>query len=258
MQLQWDNSSNIHHTCIQPVVVKRVCCRQKNQYDSPVWLPPSLCSCRCNKIIIKAYVSLLFFVLTTCAKCPVPNIVATFFQRKKFASIDVHSMMFAVFVVIRTTERRKLVWGGRWRSEMILMTQEHTCLVWGSLLFLSKGSSFSEWDWIHFLSVCLSDLQATNSFEHYSLSDKAMDYRILLMDEDQDRMYVGSKDNVLSMDINNITHGTLTVSRQHVLSLSWQTNQISPHFTQLQSVVFMQTIVRPPRSDPFRKVVKEP
>lgn len=39
-----------------------------------------------------------------------------------------------------------------------------------------------------------------------------MDYRILQMDEDQDRMYVGCKDNVLSMDINNITHGTLKVS----------------------------------------------
>ncbi|KAA8580264.1 hypothetical protein FQN60_005799 [Etheostoma spectabile] len=38
-----------------------------------------------------------------------------------------------------------------------------------------------------------------------------MDYRILQMDEDQDRMYVGCKDHVLSMDINNITHGTLKV-----------------------------------------------
>uniref|UniRef100_A0A3B3ZDK9 Semaphorin-3C n=2 Tax=Periophthalmus magnuspinnatus TaxID=409849 RepID=A0A3B3ZDK9_9GOBI len=43
------------------------------------------------------------------------------------------------------------------------------------------------------------------------VSDKAMDYRILHMDEDQDRMYVGCKDHVLSMDINNITSGTLKV-----------------------------------------------
>uniref|UniRef100_A0A8C6TIN6 Semaphorin-3C n=1 Tax=Neogobius melanostomus TaxID=47308 RepID=A0A8C6TIN6_9GOBI len=49
------------------------------------------------------------------------------------------------------------------------------------------------------------------SFEHYSISDKAMDYRILHVDEDQDRMYVGCKDHVLSMDINNITDGTLKV-----------------------------------------------
>lgn len=68
------------------------------------------------------------------------------------------------------------------------------------------------------LCVRLSDLQASQSFEHYSISDKAMDYRILQMDEDQDRMYVGCKDHVLSMDINNITHGTLKV-RQMLPSL---------------------------------------
>lgn len=65
----------------------------------------------------------------------------------------------------------------------------------------------------HLVSVCLKDLQASQAFEHYSISEKAMDYRILQMDEDQDRMYVGCKDHVLSMDINNITHGTLKVSR---------------------------------------------
>lgn len=64
-----------------------------------------------------------------------------------------------------------------------------------------------------FFFVCVSDLQAFQSFEHYSISEKAMDYRILHMDEDQDRMYVGCKDHVLSMDINNITHDTLKVSR---------------------------------------------
>ncbi|XP_063356521.1 semaphorin-3C isoform X1 [Pelmatolapia mariae] len=57
--------------------------------------------------------------------------------------------------------------------------------------------------------LSFEDLQASESFEHYSISDKAMDYRLLQMDEDQDRMYVGCKDHVLSMDINNITHGTL-------------------------------------------------
>lgn len=65
---------------------------------------------------------------------------------------------------------------------------------------------------LFFFSLSHTDLQASHSFEHYSISDKAMDYRILQMDEDQDRMYVGCKDHVLSMDINNITHGTLKVS----------------------------------------------
>uniref|UniRef100_A0A669CKT6 Semaphorin-3C n=1 Tax=Oreochromis niloticus TaxID=8128 RepID=A0A669CKT6_ORENI len=79
--------------------------------------------------------------------------------------------------------------------------------------------------WLSFIrcsafSVCLLDLQASESFEHYSISDKAMDYRLLQMDEDQDRMYVGCKDHVLSMDINNITHGTLKVSRCLLLQLN--------------------------------------
>uniref|UniRef100_A0A674PGZ6 Semaphorin-3C n=1 Tax=Takifugu rubripes TaxID=31033 RepID=A0A674PGZ6_TAKRU len=58
-------------------------------------------------------------------------------------------------------------------------------------------------------------LWSTSRFRDYGLkgvhdvADEAMDYRILHMDEDQDRMYVGCKDHVLSMDINNITHGTL-------------------------------------------------
>lgn len=34
------------------------------------------------------------------------------------------------------------------------------------------------------------------------------------MDEDQDRMYVGCKDHVLSMDINNISQTTLKVREQ--------------------------------------------
>ncbi|XP_038137288.1 semaphorin-3C [Cyprinodon tularosa] len=57
--------------------------------------------------------------------------------------------------------------------------------------------------------LSFEDLMASQSFEHFSLSDKPMDYRILLMDEDQDRMYVGCKNHILSMDLNNITHGTL-------------------------------------------------
>ncbi|KAJ0057016.1 hypothetical protein NL108_000850 [Boleophthalmus pectinirostris] len=72
---------------------------------------------------------------------------------------------------------------------------------------LSGGSSLLQPQPRVFLSF--EDLQMSDSFEHYSVSDKAMDYRILHMDEDQDRMYVGCKDHVLSMDINNITSGTL-------------------------------------------------
>lgn len=68
-----------------------------------------------------------------------------------------------------------------------------------------------------------ADLLASPSFQHYSISDKPMDYRILHMDEDQDRMYVGCKDHVLSMDINNITHGTLKVRAHQSLFFLMQT-----------------------------------
>ncbi|XP_026065645.1 semaphorin-3C-like [Carassius auratus] len=59
--------------------------------------------------------------------------------------------------------------------------------------------------------LSFQELQKTQSFEFYTLSEKAMDYRILFMDEDQDRMYVGCKDHVLSMDINNISQTTLKI-----------------------------------------------
>uniref|UniRef100_A0A8C6TNL9 Sema domain, immunoglobulin domain (Ig), short basic domain, secreted, (semaphorin) 3C n=1 Tax=Neogobius melanostomus TaxID=47308 RepID=A0A8C6TNL9_9GOBI len=67
---------------------------------------------------------------------------------------------------------------------------------------------WSEGPLVHLCAIATALLL---SFEHYSISDKAMDYRILHVDEDQDRMYVGCKDHVLSMDINNITDGTLKV-----------------------------------------------
>ncbi|XP_036375723.1 semaphorin-3C-like [Megalops cyprinoides] len=61
------------------------------------------------------------------------------------------------------------------------------------------------------LFLSFKELQASQAFEHYTLSEGPMDYRLLLMDEDQDRLYVGCKDHVLSMNINNITRGTLKV-----------------------------------------------
>ncbi|RXM36673.1 Semaphorin-3C [Acipenser ruthenus] len=57
----------------------------------------------------------------------------------------------------------------------------------------------------------LYELQATQTSQHHSVSQYPMDYRILQMDEDQDRIYVGSKDHILSLNINNITQESLTV-----------------------------------------------
>ncbi|KAE8616416.1 hypothetical protein XENTR_v10008801 [Xenopus tropicalis] len=59
--------------------------------------------------------------------------------------------------------------------------------------------------------LTLHELQETKTSEFYSISQSPLDYRILLMDEDQDRIYVGSKDHILSLNINNISHDPLSV-----------------------------------------------
>ncbi|XP_075064812.1 semaphorin-3C [Mixophyes fleayi] len=59
--------------------------------------------------------------------------------------------------------------------------------------------------------LTFNELQETETSEYYSLSQSPLDYRILLMDEDQDRIYVGSKDHILSLNINNISHDPLSV-----------------------------------------------
>ncbi|KAF5912222.1 hypothetical protein HPG69_013389 [Diceros bicornis minor] len=57
----------------------------------------------------------------------------------------------------------------------------------------------------------VSELRETKTSEYFSLSHHPLDYRILLMDEDQDRIYVGSKDHILSLNINNISQEPLSV-----------------------------------------------
>ncbi|MEE6481441.1 hypothetical protein FKM82_012867 [Ascaphus truei] len=59
--------------------------------------------------------------------------------------------------------------------------------------------------------LTFNELQETKTSEYYSISQSPLDYRILLMDEDQDRIYVGSKDHILSLNINNISHDPLSV-----------------------------------------------
>uniref|UniRef100_F6T8U8 Semaphorin-3C n=1 Tax=Equus caballus TaxID=9796 RepID=F6T8U8_HORSE len=59
--------------------------------------------------------------------------------------------------------------------------------------------------------LTFDELRETKTSEYFSLSHQPLDYRILLMDEDQDRIYVGSKDHVLSLNINNISQEPLSV-----------------------------------------------
>uniref|UniRef100_A0A8D0GSK2 Semaphorin 3C n=1 Tax=Sphenodon punctatus TaxID=8508 RepID=A0A8D0GSK2_SPHPU len=59
--------------------------------------------------------------------------------------------------------------------------------------------------------LTFNDLQETKTAQYYSISHHPLDYRILLMDEDQDRIYVGSKDHILSLNINNISQEPLSI-----------------------------------------------
>lgn len=70
------------------------------------------------------------------------------------------------------------------------------------------------------LPLSFAELQETKTAQFYALSHHPLDYRILVMDEDQDRIYVGSKDHILSLNINNISQDPLSVSPQSALG-SW-------------------------------------
>uniref|UniRef100_A0A8C8RN71 Semaphorin 3C n=1 Tax=Pelusios castaneus TaxID=367368 RepID=A0A8C8RN71_9SAUR len=59
--------------------------------------------------------------------------------------------------------------------------------------------------------LTFNELREIKTSEYYSISHHPLDYRILLMDEDQDRIYVGSKDHILSLNINNISQDPLSI-----------------------------------------------
>ncbi|MEE6505691.1 hypothetical protein FKM82_005625 [Ascaphus truei] len=55
------------------------------------------------------------------------------------------------------------------------------------------------------------DLMESRTARSFSFGFNTSDYRILLLDQDQDRMYVGSRDYVLSLDLGNINREPLIV-----------------------------------------------
>lgn len=57
-----------------------------------------------------------------------------------------------------------------------------------------------------------AELKATGTAHFFNFLLNTTDYRILLKDEDHDRMYVGSKDYVLSLDLHDINREPLIVS----------------------------------------------
>uniref|UniRef100_A0A7N8X981 Sema domain, immunoglobulin domain (Ig), short basic domain, secreted, (semaphorin) 3Fb n=1 Tax=Mastacembelus armatus TaxID=205130 RepID=A0A7N8X981_9TELE len=57
------------------------------------------------------------------------------------------------------------------------------------------------------ICFCLqTELRSTGTAHHFSYPLNTSDYRILRMDEDHDRMYVGSKDHILSLDLHDINN----------------------------------------------------
>ncbi|XP_041743731.1 semaphorin-3F-like isoform X1 [Coregonus clupeaformis] len=52
--------------------------------------------------------------------------------------------------------------------------------------------------------ISFKELRSTGTAQHFAYLLNTSDYRILRMDEDHDRMYVGSKDHILSLDLHDI------------------------------------------------------
>uniref|UniRef100_A0A8C9W7U9 Semaphorin 3F n=1 Tax=Scleropages formosus TaxID=113540 RepID=A0A8C9W7U9_SCLFO len=59
--------------------------------------------------------------------------------------------------------------------------------------------------------LCFKELRSTGTAHHFSFLLNSTDYRILRMDEDHDRMYVGSKDYILSLDLHDINKEPLII-----------------------------------------------
>ncbi|KAL7833311.1 hypothetical protein SRHO_G00303290 [Serrasalmus rhombeus] len=60
-------------------------------------------------------------------------------------------------------------------------------------------------------SRATGELKSTGTAHHFAFLLNSTDYRILRMDEDHDRMYVGSKDYILSLDLNDINKDPLII-----------------------------------------------
>ncbi|GCB71274.1 hypothetical protein scyTo_0001510 [Scyliorhinus torazame] len=78
-------------------------------------------------------------------------------------------------------------------------------------IFLESRKMISHQQTLPRVHLTFEDLKATHTSQFFSLSSKPLDYRILLMDEDQDRLYVGCKDHITSLNVNSISQNPLTI-----------------------------------------------
>lgn len=81
------------------------------------------------------------------------------------------------------------------------------------------------------ISLSFLELKSTGTAHHFAFLLNSTDYRILRMDEDHDRMYVGSKDYILSLDLNDINKEplivrflsyTIQIATNQTISKAWQ------------------------------------
>ncbi|KAJ8259808.1 hypothetical protein GJAV_G00173690 [Gymnothorax javanicus] len=87
--------------------------------------------------------------------------------------------------------------------------------VWSfqTLVVLTAWALGSHGDTLSTPRIFLSfkELRSTGTAHHFSFLLNSTDYRILRMDEDHDRMYVGSKDYILSLDLHDINKEPLII-----------------------------------------------
>ncbi|XP_038628306.1 semaphorin-3F isoform X2 [Tachyglossus aculeatus] len=86
-------------------------------------------------------------------------------------------------------------------------------LFWASLLTVAWRAAHSK-DYLFAtprVQLSFKALKATGTAHFFNFLLNTTDYRILLKDEDHDRMYVGSKDYILSLDLHDINREPLII-----------------------------------------------
>ncbi|XP_062466602.1 semaphorin-3F-like isoform X2 [Pezoporus occidentalis] len=88
-------------------------------------------------------------------------------------------------------------------------------LLWATLLTLGWRAAHTKDHGFGFatprVQLSFKELKATGTAHFFNFLLNSSDYRILLKDEDHDRMYVGSKDYVLSLDLHDINREPLII-----------------------------------------------
>lgn len=87
----------------------------------------------------------------------------------------------------------------------------HLLATWSLVLSLWSFTTRGQQQNAPRVYLSFKELQQSNTARHYNLLQNTTDYRILLMDEDHDRMYVGTKDYIVSLDLHNINREPLLI-----------------------------------------------